>query len=194
MAGIKFGTDGWRAVISDQFTFENVRKVAQAMADYILTQRSSLKDRDFKIVVGYDTRFLSDKYAETVAYITASNGIPTILADRPSPTPSASFAIKNKNLIGGIVITASHNPARYNVMKYKAYYAGSADLDITRTIEGLLDANPVKAGSLKELQQKGLITVENIVKPHLAFLKKYADLRLIKKARLKVLVDLFIKC
>ena len=128
MSKIKFGTDGWRAVISEDFTFDNVKKCAQAMADYILGVRGSvLGVRERKIVVGYDTRFLSYKYAEITACITASNGIPTILADRPSPTPSVSYAIKDKNLIGGIVITASHNPARYNGMKYKAYYSGSQE-------------------------------------------------------------------
>ena len=121
MAEIKFGTDGWRAVISDTFTFDNVKKVAQAMADYVLTQRSVLSGREFKVVVGYDTRFLSDRYAALTACVMASNGIPVILADRPCPTPSVSYAIKDKNLVGGVVIRAGHNPARDKGMKYKAY-------------------------------------------------------------------------
>jgi phosphomannomutase len=200
MAKIKFGTDGWRAVISEDFTFDNVKKVAQAMADYIIgsSPSGSLRtgdmghgsgDREMKIVVGYDTRFLSYKYAEMTACVTASNGIPTILADKPSPTPSVSYAIKDKNLIGGIVITASHNPARYNGMKYKAYYSGSASPDITEKIESLLGVNEVKFRSLKELKEEGVLTVEDIVSRHIAFIKKYVNLRLIKNSHFKVLVD-----
>jgi len=109
MAKIKFGTDGWRAVISDDFTFENVKIVAQAMADYVKGEKTKVKNkksklygRKFALVVGYDTRFLSEKYAELVACVLAGNGIKTILADRPTPTPSVSFAIRNKKIIGGI--------------------------------------------------------------------------------------------
>ena len=189
MSRIKFGTDGWRAVISEDFTFDNVKICAQAMADHILSQKNVLKTREFKVAVGYDTRFLSYKYAELVACVTAANGIPTILADRPSPTPSVSYAIKDKNLIGGIVITASHNPARYNGMKYKAYYSGSAGSEITKAIEGLLGANEIKFRPLKELKKEGILTVEDIVSRHLAFIKKYVNLKLIKASNLKVLVD-----
>jgi len=186
---IKFGTDGWRAVISDAFTFDNVKKVAQAMADYMLTQRSALNGREFKTVVGYDTRFLSDRYAELTARVMASNGIPVILSDRPCPTPSVSYTIKDKNLAGGIVITASHNPARYNGMKYKAYYSGSAGPEITKKMELLLGANPVKCEPFDELKLKGAIDIENIVPRHIGFMKRYVDLALIKKAPLKVIVD-----
>lgn len=189
MSGIKFGTDGWRAVISDDFTFDNVKKVAQAMADYVLTQRDVLKDREFKIVVGYDTRFLSDKYAQIMACVMASNGIPVILTDRPSPTPSISYAIKDKNLIGGVVITASHNPARYNGIKYKAHYAGSATPDITKKMESLLGANGIRCESPEELKKRGTLKLENIIPRHLDFIKKYVNLRLIKNGNLKILID-----
>jgi len=189
MSAIKFGTDGWRAVISDDFTFDNVRKVAQAMADYVLSQKDILKKRDFKVVVGYDTRFLSYRYAQITACVTASNGISTILADKPSPTPSVSYAIKDKNLIGGIIITASHNPARYNGMKYKAYYAGSADPNITKKIESLIGLNEVKESALNELKDKGALVIEDIVSRHIDFIKKYVNLKLIKSSRMKVLVD-----
>jgi phosphomannomutase len=189
VADIKFGTDGWRAVISDTFTFDNVKKVAQGMADYVLTQRDALSDREFKVVIGYDTRFLSDRYAELTARVMASNGIPVILSDRPCPTPSVSYAIKDKNLIGGVVITASHNPARYNGMKYKAYYSGSAGPEITKKIEFLLGANPVKCEAADVLKLKGAIVMENIVPRHIDFIKRYVDLKLIKKAPLKVIVD-----
>ncbi|MDO8525596.1 MAG: phosphoglucomutase/phosphomannomutase family protein [Candidatus Omnitrophota bacterium] len=189
MAEIKFGTDGWRAVISDTFTFDNVKKLAQAMADYVLTQKSVLSDREFKVIVGYDTRFLSDRYAGLAARVMASNGIPVILSDRPCPTPSVSFAIKDKNVVGGVVITASHNPARYNGMKYKAYYSGSAGPDITKTMELLIGVNPIKCEPMEELKVKGIITVKDIVTNHIGFIKRYVNLGLIKKRRLKIIVD-----
>ncbi len=189
MSGIKFGTDGWRAVISDDFTFANVKKVAQAVADYITKDCADQKFTRRTAVVGYDTRFLSDKYAELMACVFAANGIKTILADSPTPTPSVSFAIKDRGLIGGIMITASHNPARYNGIKYKAYYGGSATPDMTRKFEEYLDKSEIRFMTLDEAKAKGLITLEDIIPPHLAFVKKYVNLKLVKGARLKVLVD-----
>ncbi|MDD5173812.1 MAG: phosphoglucomutase/phosphomannomutase family protein [Candidatus Omnitrophica bacterium] len=189
MADIKFGTDGWRAVISDTFTFDNVKKVAQAMADYVKTQREVLSGREFKVVVGYDTRFLSDRYAELTAGVMASNGIPAILSDRPCPTPSVSYAIKDKNLAGGVVITASHNPARYNGMKYKAYYSGSAGPDITKKMELFLGANQALCEPIDGLRLKGAVTMENIVPRHIGFIKRYVNLGLIKKSSLKIIAD-----
>jgi len=189
MAGIKFGTDGWRAVISDDFTFDNVKKVAQSMADYINNEGRGLKVRNESIVIGYDTRFLSDKYAELVARVLAANNINVTLADRATPTPSVSFAIKNRGLIGGIMITASHNPARYNGIKFKAYYGGSAGSEITRAFESYLGRNEVKFISFEEAKSKGLIKMEDIIPRHLGFIKKYANIKLLKNTRLKILVD-----
>ncbi|MBI5144249.1 MAG: phosphoglucomutase/phosphomannomutase family protein [Candidatus Omnitrophica bacterium] len=190
MAGdIKFGTDGWRAVISEDFTFANVKKVAQAMADYVKSQKSVLSGRRFELVVGYDTRFLSDKYAELIACVMAGNDIRTILTDRSTPTPSISYAIKDRNLIGGIVITASHNPARYNGIKYKAYYAGSADPDITKKMEENLGVNDIKYIPIEEAKSKGLVKIIDLVPSHLEFVKRYVNIKLLKRSRLKVLVD-----
>lgn len=186
MGEIKFGTDGWRAVISEDFTFDNVKKVAQTIADY--TNNAQFPDRRSKVVVGYDTRFLSDKYAELIACVLAANGVKTILTDRPTPTPSISYAIKDRNLTGGIVITASHNPARYNGIKYKAYYSGSAGPDITKRLEAYL-GNKVNHVSLDEAKARGLVEVVDIIPRHLAFVKKYVNINLLKKSRLKVLVD-----
>ena len=189
MGGIKFGTDGWRAVISEDFTFDNVKLVAQAIADYVKNDCQELKVKERSIVVGYDTRFLSDKYAELVACVLASNGVKTILADRATPTPSVSFAITNRGLLGGVMITASHNPARYNGIKFKAYYGGSADPEITKKFEEYLGKNQVQYSPLGELKSKGLVKLDNIIPEHLGFIKKYVNLKLLKKARFKVLVD-----
>jgi len=189
MGGIKFGTDGWRAVVSDDFTFENVKKLAQAMADYITKDAVSLKVRDRRVVIGYDTRFLSEKYAELVACVLAANGIRTVLSDRPTPTPSVSFAIKERGMIGGVMVTASHNPARYNGIKFKAYYGGSAPLAMTRKFESYLGRSGIRIAGVEELRAQGLLAYENILAPHLAFIKKFVKIPLLKKAKLKVLVD-----
>jgi len=101
MGRIKFGTDGWRAIISDDFTFDNVRIVAQAMADFV-----NKNYRKKVLVVGYDTRFLSEAYAETVALVLAANGIKVVLSDCPTPTPSVSYSIWKRKLTGGVMITA----------------------------------------------------------------------------------------
>lgn len=189
MGEIKFGTDGWRAVISEEFTFENVKKVAQAIADYVNGEGQALKGKDKSVVVGYDTRFLSDKYAELVACVIAANGIKTILADRSTPTPSVSFTIVDRSLIGGVMITASHNPARYNGIKYKTHYGGSAGPEITKKFEAYLGKNEIRFFPLAELTSRGLIKSENIIPKHLESIKRYVNLKLLKKSRLKILVD-----
>lgn len=189
MGGIKFGTDGWRAVISEDFTFDNVKKVAQAVADFMNKDCAALKVKDRRAVVGYDTRFLSDKYAELVACVLASNGIKTILADRPTPTPAVSFAIWNRGLLGGIIITASHNPGRYNGIKYKTHYGGSAGPEITKRFEAYLGQSEIRCSPLEELVSQGSVEMENIIPKYLAFLAKYVNTALIKKTRMKVMVD-----
>ncbi|MFH1552152.1 MAG: phosphoglucomutase/phosphomannomutase family protein, partial [Candidatus Omnitrophota bacterium] len=101
MSKIKFGTDGWRAVISDDFTFENVAIVAQAIADFVKSRKQKIYKKK-ELVVGYDTRFLSEEYAEIIARVLAANGIKVILSDRPSPTPAVCVYIKKKKLTGGV--------------------------------------------------------------------------------------------
>ena len=134
---IHFGTDGWRAVISEDFTFENVRRVAQALAEYFAeVGRDVISPR---IVVGFDTRFLSDRYAVEIARVLAANGLHVDLTVSDAPTPAVSFAVKELNAIGGVMITASHNPPRYNGIKLKAAFGGSALAEDTQRVEQLLD-------------------------------------------------------
>jgi len=128
---IKFGTDGWRGVIGDDFTFANVRRVAAAVAEYVREEGEPARG----LVVGYDTRFLSPECAGVAAEAVAAVGIPVILADRPTPTPALSYAVVERKAAGGIVITASHNPFRWNGVKFKAPYGGSAAPAIIRRIE-----------------------------------------------------------
>jgi phosphomannomutase len=120
---IKFGTDGWRAVVSDTFTFANLRLVAQAIADYVLEEAGY--DRP-EVIVGFDTRFLSDRYAAEVSCVMAGNNIVTHLTRADAPTPAVSHAVVHKKAVAGVVITASHNPPRYNGLKLKAAFGGTA--------------------------------------------------------------------
>jgi phosphomannomutase len=133
---IHFGTDGWRAVISDEFTFDNVRKVAQAIADWV---NESSGRAPAAMVIGFDTRFLSDRYAFEVSRVMAANGITVHLTNSDAPTPAVSFAIKQLGAQGGVMITASHNAPRYNGIKLKAAYGGSASNEDCRRVEHHLE-------------------------------------------------------
>lgn len=196
MSKIHFGTDGWRAVISEDFTFENVKIVAQAIADYIKSQKPKIKSKKSNIygkkmaaIVGYDTRFLSEKYAELIGCVLAANGIKVILTDRPTPTPSVSFNIRHEDFIGGVMVTASHNPARYNGIKYKGYFGGSVGKDVTDKIESRLYASKVRFMDRNQAKKKGLILIKDIIPTHLKYVKKYVDMKLLEKSRLDILVD-----
>ncbi|MFH1635269.1 MAG: phosphoglucomutase/phosphomannomutase family protein [Chloroflexota bacterium] len=144
---INFGTDGWRAVISDTFTFHNLRLVSQAIADAVRSEHwnnayPNGDDVDSrKMIVGFDPRFLSDRYAAEVARVLAANGFTVYLAQSDSPTPSISYAVKHTKAIGGVVITASHNAPRYNGIKLKAAYGGSASPEQSRRVEIYLNDN-----------------------------------------------------
>src|SRR5216684_2778432 len=121
-ADIKFGTDGWRAVIADDFTFDNVRRVAGAISAYVLRH----EDASRGVVVGYDTRFASRRGAEVASAVLADAGIPVKLADDFVPTPAISLHVKQSGAAGGVVITSSHNPCNWNGVKFKGNFGGSA--------------------------------------------------------------------
>ncbi len=184
MGAIKFGTDGWRAVIAEDFTFANVDRVAQATADYWTANPVDGADSS-KAVVGYDRRFLSAEFASRVAEVLAGNGFTVTLTDRPTPTPSVSFEVKRQKAIGGVMLTASHNPPSFNGFKLKAWYGGSAEPAICQAVEALLDASPVKAQPLAEATKAKKIVVKDIRGAHYAALKKLVDFPLIAKSRLK---------
>ena len=130
---IRFGTDGWRAVIADTFTFSNLRLIAQAVADSINKDHQGSEPP--QVVVGYDTRFLSDRFATETARVLAGNDIITWLTRTDAPTPAISYNVRAKGADAGIVITASHNPPRYNGFKLKAPYGGSATAKQCRRVE-----------------------------------------------------------
>lgn len=189
MSGIKFGTDGWRAIIAREFTFANVALVAQAIAQYLHEHRLAAKG----IVVGYDNRFLSDKFAETVAEVMAGNQIPVWLTVKATPTPVTAYTIKWKDAAGAVMLTASHNPPEYNGIKFIPDYAGPALPHITDEIEHFLQQltgdGQVKQLPLEKAKEAGLIQdVEpfQVYLDHLASLIHVADIR---RHPLKVVVD-----
>jgi alpha-D-glucose phosphate-specific phosphoglucomutase len=183
--GIRFGTDGWRAVISDEFTFANVRRVAQAIADCVLEENAAHQG----VVVGYDTRFLSDRYASDVARVLAGNGIPVYLSRSDCPTPAVSFAVRDRAAAGGVMITASHNPPRYNGIKLKASHGGAATRDYIHRVEGHLEAND-QAGRVPRLSDRGApIERFDPLPPYLAHVRSLVDLEAIGRSGLRVVVD-----
>ena len=149
---IKFGTDGWRAVISDTFTFDNLRLVSQATADYLLETVEA--GRTPEVVIGFDTRFLSDRYAQEVAMVMAGNGITAWLTRADTPIPSISYNVVHKQADLGVMITASHNPPRYNGFKLKTHYGGSATANETDAIARLL-AEGERTGKTPNLMPYG---------------------------------------
>jgi len=176
---IKFGTDGWRAVIADDFTFANVRRVAGAIASYVLKH----EDAGHGLIVGYDTRFGSPWFARAAAEVLATAGIAVKLADDCVPTPGVSFAVKNLGAAGGVMITSSHNPWNWNGVKFKAKFGGSATPAIMKAIEQETAAGAMPKGNRAAIEDVDL-------KP--AYVKAvcaFADLDLIAKARFKFVVD-----
>jgi phosphomannomutase len=190
---IKFGTDGWRAVIAEDFTFANVARVAQATADYwkseVHSPQSKVFGSELKVIVGYDRRFLSDRFAQITAEVLAGNNFQVILTPEPSPTPSISFAVKNLRAVAGVMITASHNPPIFNGFKLKSYYGGSSDSETCQAVEGFLDRNSVKSLPLAEAIKNGRIKIIDVRPAHYAALKKLVDFKLIAKSKLRFAHD-----
>jgi phosphomannomutase len=183
MASIKFGTDGWRAVIAEDFTFANVGRVAQATADYWAA--NPVPGTEKKVVVGYDRRFLSDQFGQRTAEVFAGNGFQVILAPEPVPTPSVSFAVKAQHAVGGVMITASHNPPHFNGFKLKSHFGGSAESTTCQAVEAFLDRNTVKAVSLASAVKEGQVVVKDVRPAHYAALKKLVDFKLIARSKLR---------
>ena len=180
---IKFGTDGWRAIIAEDFTFDNVARVAQATADY--WNANPVAGTEKKVIVGYDRRFLSDGFARCTAEVFAGNGFTVILTPEPTPTPSVSFAVKAQKAIGGVMITASHNPPIFNGFKLKSHYGGSSDSETCKAVESWLDKNPVRSVKLADAIKTKQIVVKDIRPAHYAALKRLVDFKLIAKSKLR---------
>jgi phosphomannomutase len=187
MSQIKFGTDGWRAVIAEDFTFANVERVAQAAADYWNAEPAP--GTKPAVVVGYDRRFASDRFAQRTAEVLAANGLQVTLTPDPTPTPAISLAVKAQHAVGGVVITASHNPAAFNGFKLKGWYGGSAEPAICQAVEARLDANPVRRMPLAEAKAAGRVTVRNLRPAHYRAVKKLADFKLVAASKLRFAHD-----
>jgi len=182
MQKIRFGTDGWRGIIADNFTFENVRIIAQATAEYVMEKGTASRG----IAVGYDYRFMSETYAQLVAEILAANGVQVYLGKEAVPTPALSFAVKDKNCAGGVMITASHNPPHWNGVKFKGEYGGSAIPAITKDIEKhLYKTEPKK---IDDSTRKNIIMCD-LVTPYLNQIKSLVDINKISDAKLTVVHD-----
>lgn len=197
---IHFGTDGWRAVISDTFTFTNLRLVSQAIADAINTENwnngtpLAQAPDPRKMVVGFDTRFLSDRYAQEAARVLACNGITVFLSQGDAPTPVISYAVQQMNAIGGIMITASHNAPRYNGIKLKAAYGGSALPDQCRMVEVFLNDNEERGRGpnlmdFEQARKAGLIQRFNPLLAYTEKVRQLIDFDIISDNPQRVVVD-----
>jgi len=197
---IHFGTDGWRAVISDTFTFANLRSVSQAIADALRSEdwnegiQIPAEVDPNKIVVGYDTRFLSDRYAMDVARVMAANGFTVFLANADAPTPAISFAVHHFKAFAGVMITASHNAPRYNGLKLKAAYGGSALPEQCRRVEVYLNDNEERARGPNQMdyeqaRQASLIQKFNPLIAYYEHLRKLVDFDAIADHPQRVVVD-----
>ncbi|MBK5260767.1 MAG: phosphoglucomutase/phosphomannomutase family protein [Thermoanaerobaculia bacterium] len=178
---IKFGTDGWRAVIGDQFTFENVRRVSSAIAVGARTLNPPKGVDPNALVVGYDRRFLSKEFAALVAETLRSAGFRVLLSKHPTPSQTISFTTRHRKALGGVVVTASHNPGKYNGLKFKAWYGGSA-------LPEMYDAIAKNLGQ-EQKRDGGSIVEEDILSDYVGALQGQLDVRKIREAKLAILHD-----
>src|SRR6516225_8145868 len=179
MTEIKFGTDGWRGVIADDYTFENVRRVAHAIAAYVLKH----EDPSRGVMIGYDTRFGSPRFARLAAETIAGAGIPVKLANDFTPTPAVSYAVKQQGAAGGVMVTSSHNPFNWNGVKFKAKFGGSATPAIMKVIEEELAVGAMPTAAPAKIEEGDL-------KPaYVDAVCQFADLNLIRKANFRFAID-----
>jgi alpha-D-glucose phosphate-specific phosphoglucomutase len=176
---IKFGTDGWRGLIADDFTFANVRIAAEAIAAYVHAKEDPLKG----LMIGYDTRFGSRDFARICAEVVAATGIPVQLANNITPTPALSYAVHERGAAGGIMITSSHNPPQWNGVKYKGWYGGSGKPSMIAEIESHL-GRPVARAS-----QPGTIEEVDFLPPYLKAIENFTNLDALRKSGMKFGLD-----
>jgi phosphomannomutase len=176
---IKFGTDGWRGIIADDFTFENVRRVAGAIAAYVAKYEKPQRG----VIVGYDARFASPAAARIVAEVIAAAAIPVKLANDYTPTPAVSYAVKQHSAAGGVMVTSSHNPFNWNGIKFKGNFGGSATPAIMARIEEALAAGTTPNGN------KAAIEEVDLKRDYVAAVCRFADMDLIAKTKFKFAVD-----
>ncbi len=186
---IKFGTDGWRGIIAEDFTFDNVRICAQAVAGYL--KKAGLAGKG--LVIGYDTRFASGDFARAAAEVVAGNGIKVYLCPRATPTPVVSYGVTVMKAGGAIVITASHNPAQWNGFKYKSEDGASAPTEVVARLEkniaGIIRTGKIDRLPLEEARKQGLVEDTNLAPPYLKQIKNLVDLEELGGAGYRIVVD-----
>jgi len=188
---IKFGTDGWRGIIAEDFTFDNVRICAQAVAEYL--KQNGLDKQS--LVIGYDTRFASEDFAAAAAEVIAGNKIKVHLCLKPAPTPVVSFAVPATKSAGAIVITASHNPGSWNGFKYKSQDGASAPEEITSQVEGNIasltrQGRAVKRLALDKALKKGVVDYLDPSPAYFDHLSHFVDVAELRRKKLNIIVDL----
>lgn len=184
---IIFGTDGWRAVMAEDFTFENVALVSQAAADY--WSANPVPGTERRVVIGYDRRFLSDRFAKLAAEVFAGNHYEVLLTPEPTATPAVSYAVKQLSAVGGVVITASHNPPHFNGYKLKSPYGGPAMPETCAAVESHLGKQPVRRLALDAAVEAGLVHIRNLKPAHYLALKRLVDFKLIRDSGLRFAHD-----
>ncbi|MFH1646682.1 MAG: phosphoglucomutase/phosphomannomutase family protein [Chloroflexota bacterium] len=186
---MKFGTDGWRAVIAEDFTFDNVRYCAQGVADYL--KAAKLAGRG--LIIGYDTRFASEDFAAAAAEVIAGNGIKVYLTPEATPTPVVSYGVLAKKAAGAVIITASHNPGSWNGFKYKDEHGSSASDEITGKIVDFLskayNVGKVSRLPLAEAKKKGLVAETDLAPVYFQQISRLVDLASLRKTDLKLVID-----
>jgi alpha-D-glucose phosphate-specific phosphoglucomutase len=187
---IKFGTDGWRGIIAEDFTFDNVRICAQAVAGYL--KQDGLDKRG--LVIGYDTRFASEDFAAAAAEVMAGNDIKVHLCVKPAPTPVVSFAVPATKSAGGIVITASHNPGSWNGFKYKSQDGASAPEEVTSQIEQNIASLTRRGVTVKRLAldkalKKGVVDYVDPSPVYFEHLSRFVDIEKLRRQKLNIMVD-----
>jgi alpha-D-glucose phosphate-specific phosphoglucomutase len=188
MTELKFGTSGWRGIIAEEFTFANARLVCQGIADYLKNEHLTSRG----VVIGYDTRFMSEDFAAMAAEIMAGNGIKSFLGVRTIPTPVVTFAILQGKRDGGLTVTASHNPGEYNGIKFSPEWGGPAPTSITKIIEAKIRAlapDNVKSMPLEQAREQELVVDIDPREEYLQDLATKIDVSVIRQAGLKVVVD-----
>jgi alpha-D-glucose phosphate-specific phosphoglucomutase len=185
-AKIQFGTDGWRGVIAEDYTFDNVRRCAQGFANYLLKRGTG----DGPVVIGFDRRFDSEDFAAACAEVLAANGLRVWLTDGATPTPVISYAVVDKKAAGAINITASHNAATWNGFKVRDRHGGAIDPDGLEEIESLIPSlSSVKRMALNEAMGKGLVVEFDASVGYLTHIKGLVDVEPIRAAGLKIVVE-----
>lgn len=192
---VRFGTDGWRGVMARDFTFSNVRRVVAAVAGYLEEQGTAARG----VALGYDRRFLSDPFAREAAGVLAARGIPVQLSPSSLPTPMLSWAVRDRGLAGGLVITASHNPPEWNGIKFKEPFGGASRNAVTARIEEILHGrvppgDAVACLPLDEARAKGLVTELDTWESYAAGVRRLVDFDALRRARLTVAVDAMHGC